>query len=73
MNNIKQFIKESMAVVFLRTIIQQLLEALFVFRYVTDGNMSNNPKKLQAEISITIHALEKGMSIGEGRIGFGKE
>lgn len=73
MNNIKQFIKESMAVVFLRTIIQQLLEALFVFRYVTDGNMSNNPKKLQAEISITIHALEKGMSIGEGRIGFGKK
>ena len=73
MNNIKQYVKESMVVVFFRTIMQQLLEAMFVFRYAIDGNMSNNPKKLQAEITITLHALEKGMSIGDGRIGFGKE
>ena len=71
--NIKQIIKELQLVVFVRTVLQQLIEALSVYRYVTDGNMHDIPVKLQTEISIAIHALEKGMSIGNGRVGFGIE
>lgn len=71
--NIKQKIKESQFVVCFRTVLQQLIEALSVYRYVTDGNMHETPVKLQTETSIAVHAIEKGMSIGNGRVGFGKE
>lgn len=70
--NWKKKIKETGSIVFVRVVLQQILEGILVFRYVNDWRLSKDVKKLETEISIKLHAIEKGMSIGNGRIGFGK-
>nr|WP_298671524.1 hypothetical protein [uncultured Prevotella sp.] len=35
--------------------------------------MRRNPRKLATDLHIRAHALEKGMSIGNVRVGFGKK
>lgn len=65
--------KESYCVVLLRVILQQLSESIFIAKYIKNSNFTRTPEKIKTEILITLHALEKGMSIGNGRIGFGKE
>lgn len=66
-------LKESYCSVLLRVILQQLAESVLLAKHIKNSNFSRTPEKLKTEILITCHALEKGMSIGRGRIGFGKE
>ena len=69
----KQWLKERSSVVFCRTMLQQVIEGIGVYRYAMTGRMHDTPIKLQTETAIAVHAIEKGMSIGNGRVGFGKE
>lgn len=70
---LKNRIKETKCVVLIRVILQKILEGLQTYKYVNDLGMSKDVNKLETEISIRLHAVEKGMSIGKGRIGFGKK
>lgn len=47
-------------------------EARLWFRFANDHGTYKDKRKLQADLSIRIHALEKGMSIGNARMGFGQ-
>ena len=66
-------IKESFCIVLLRVVLQQLAESFVIAKHIKNSKFSRTPEKIKTEILITLHALEKGMSIGNGRIGFGKE
>lgn len=58
--------------VFLRIAYYKLVEAVIATKYMASYGMLSKPEKLRTHIDIKAHALEKGMSIGNGRIGFGK-
>jgi nitroreductase len=69
--SIKQFIKHSDPVVFLRILSAKIYEAWIATKYLDTAGMMSNPRKLATDLHIRAHALEKGMSIGNGRKGFG--
>lgn len=66
-------LKQSYLAVFLRIAYYKLVEAVVATRYMASYGMLRKPEKLRTHIDIKAHALEKGMSIGNGRIGFGKQ
>lgn len=68
----KQFLLKSSLVFFVRIFIEQIHYTYFYFKYMANRNNPNSLNKMQADLSIRTHALEKGMSIGNGKIGFGK-
>lgn len=70
--NIKDFIKYSTPVVFLRILYAKFIEVFPETKYLATANLKNNAKKLHTNLYIRTHALEKGMSIGRVRYGFGK-
>ena len=50
-----------------------ILEGKMWLKYAYDSNMSKDNTKMQIDLIIRAHALEKGMSIGKVKEGFGKE
>ena len=54
--------------VFLRIAYYKLVEAVIATKYMASYGMLSKPEKLRTHIDIKAHALEKGMSIGNGRI-----
>lgn len=70
--NLKNFIKYSYPVVFFRILTAKLQEVWPATKYLDTAGLRNNPRKFATDLDIRAHALEKGMSIGNGRIGFGK-
>lgn len=71
--NIKQNIKYSTPVVYLRILIAKVQEVWPATNYLATAGMRNDPMKLAIDLHIRAHALEKGMAIGNVRIGFGKK
>ena len=65
-------LKKSSSVLFFRLIIQKWQETVFCWKYMSAGNLKRDAHKLTTELTIIAHALEKGMSIGHVRPGFGK-
>ena len=49
------------------------LEGKMWLKYAYDSNMSKDTTKMQIDLIIRAHALEKGMSIGKVKEGFGKD
>lgn len=47
-------------------------EVIILTKYIANGNRYNDKNKLHTDLAIRTHALEKGMSIGSVRIGFGQ-
>ena len=72
MRSIVKYIKESKTIIFLRLLNECLHEGLIAAKHLSGSGQSKDPSKLRTPISITAHALEKGMSIGSVRPGFGK-
>lgn len=70
--NLKNFIKYSYPAVFIRILTAKLQEVWPATKYLDTAGLRNNPRKFATDLDIRAHALEKGMSIGNGRIGFGK-
>lgn len=69
--DIKQFVKYSTPVVFIRILFSKVQEAWTLTKYLDTAGMKRNPRRLATDLHIRAHALEKGMSIGKGRVGFG--
>lgn len=66
-------LKQSYIILFIRLLGQKWQEVLYCLKYMATGRMNNNSRKLETDLTITAHALEKGMAIGKVRIGFGKK
>lgn len=71
MIKIKDLIRYSYPIVFLRILYARLVEVPYFAKNMYTFQLRKNPKKLKADLTIRAHALEKGMSIGGGRYGFG--
>ena len=48
------------------------MEATPATRYLATAGLRKDPRKFYTDLLIRTHALEKGMSIGKARFGFGK-
>lgn len=70
--NITDFLKNSRIVLFFRLLHEKWLEVLVLTKYIANGNRYNDQNKLHTDLAIRTHALEKGMSIGHVRVGFGQ-
>lgn len=70
---IKEILKNSQTVLFLRIVHEKLLEVPLLARYIANGNRMGDKDKLLTDLSIRAHAIEKGMSIGNVKIGFGQQ
>lgn len=73
MNSFIKILKESRTILFIRLLPEAIYEAFISAKHLSGSGMSKNPDKLMTPIAVTTHALEKGMSIGNVRAGFGKE
>lgn len=71
--NIINTIKSSTLVVWVRILLEKLREVISLASYYGSTNQFRDVFKLQADLQIRMHALEKGMSIGTPRVGFGKK
>lgn len=70
--NVKQFLKNSRFILFIRLLYEKWFEVLVLTKYIANGNRWNDKVKMHTDLAIRTHALEKGMSIGNVRVGFGK-
>lgn len=70
---LKSAIKCNVFIVWLRILFDKIGESFSLTLYSGSTNQTKDIFKKQAELQIRIHALEKGMSIGHVRVGFGKE
>ena len=64
-------VKYSTLMVFIRILFSKVQEAWSLTKYLDTAGMRRSPRKLATDRHIRVHALEKGMSIGNGRVGFG--
>ena len=72
MNIIVKFLKESYVILFWRIWFQLARKARFDAKYIANSDRYQDWHKLQSDLAIRVHAIEKGMSIGHVKIGFGK-
>lgn len=70
--SIKKILKNSRAILFVRILHEKLQEVTFLTRFIANGNRFNDADKLRTDLSIRTHAIEKGMSIGSVKVGFGQ-
>jgi len=71
--NIKNIIKYSYPVVYLRILFAKIQEVMPATKYLATAGLRSDPIKMATDLHIRAHALEKGMSIGNVRMGFGKK
>lgn len=70
--NIRNLIKYAAPIVYIRILYAKILEAQYASRFVATSGGRKEAKKLYIDLFIRTHAIEKGMSIGNVRYGFGK-
>ena len=70
--SIKDYLKNSKTVLFFRLLHEKLQEVVLLTKYIANGNRLNDKDKLFTDLAIRTHAIEKGMSIGNVKVGFGK-
>lgn len=70
---IKEYLKNAKWVLFLRLCHERWQELLIDTKYIGNGARNKNPRKMETDLAIRAHALEKGMSIGSVKVGFGKQ
>ena len=70
--SIKTKIKSSLLVVWIRVFLSKWQETNQVAKNLCISGICKDPIKLKTHLTIAVHALEKGMSIGKARYGFGK-
>lgn len=66
-------LKTSKAVLFLRVISERAHSILVETKYLANGNRYSNARKLKTDLQMRVHAIEKGMSIGHLKEGFGNQ
>lgn len=70
---IKEWAKNSKIILFLRLVVEKAQELWVETRYLADGNRFQEAQKLKTDLQIRVHAIEKGMSIGNLKEGFGNK
>lgn len=70
--NIKDYLKNSRAILFLRLLNEKFQEVVLLTKHIANGNRYNDKDKLLTDLAIRTHAIEKGMSIGKVKVGFGQ-
>lgn len=70
---IKEYLKNAKWVLFLRLCYERWQELLIDTKYIGNGGRNKEPRKMETDLAIRAHALEKGMSIGGVKVGFGKQ
>lgn len=71
-SRIKLYLKQSKVILFFRILHEKWLETILFARFISNGNRYKIAKHLLTDLTIRVHAIEKGMSIGGVRPGFGK-
>lgn len=69
----RRWMQESRSVLFLRLCFVKLQGLLTETRYLANGQKYSNPRMIQTDLQIRVHAIEKGMSIGVLKEGFGNQ
>lgn len=64
--------KESKTVLFFRILSETFRQAVIDAKYIANSDRYKVPSKLESDLEIRVHAVEKGMSIGSVKVGFGK-
>lgn len=70
--NIKDYLKNSRIVLFVRLLHEKGIEVLMLTRNIANGNRRKDVVKMHTDLAIRTHAIEKGMSIGSVKVGFGQ-
>lgn len=69
---IKNLLKFSKYIVFFRILTAKIAEVKHAAKYLSTAGMLQDANRMKTDLFIRTHALEKGMSIGNVRYGFGK-
>ena len=72
MNKMKDFIVSRKCVFALRVFAEEWKDAMLCIGNMANRKKRKKPEKMTCDLAIRTHALEKGMSIGNVKIGFGK-
>jgi len=67
------WLKNSRIILFLRLIHEKMQELCTETRYLANGNRYEDKRKMKTDLQIRVHAIEKGMSIGNLKEGFGNQ
>jgi nitroreductase len=70
---IKEYLKNAKWLLFFRLCYEKIQEVSVLTKYIANGDMNKTARKLETELFICAHSIEKGMSIGAVRAGFGKK
>lgn len=68
----KNLVKYSKLVVYFRILTAKMAEASVAAKHLSTAGLLYDARRMHTELFIRMHALEKGMSIGNARYGFGK-
>lgn len=72
MNPLIKLLKESKTVLFIRILSETFRQAVIDAKYIANSDRYKTPAKLESDLAIRVHAIEKGLSIGNVKVGFGK-
>ena len=70
-DRVRLFIRHNRVILLLRLMVESLIEAWEQSKHLGASRMMNDEVKFAADLCIRAHAIEKGMSIGSVRVGFG--
>ena len=70
--SIKDYLKNSRTILFFRLLHEKFQEIVLLTKYIANGNRLNDKEKLFTDLTIRTHAIEKGLSSGSVKVGFGK-
>lgn len=68
--SMKSWLANTKLVLAIRVFWEKLLEAFYLTKYLSSG--LSDWRKIESVLHVKVHALEKGMSIGAVKVGFGK-
>lgn len=72
-NKLRNKIKYAKPIALFRVLTAKMLEVGPAAKFLATGGLMSDAKKMHTELFIRTHALEKGMSIGNVRYGFGQQ
>ncbi len=73
MGKIKNWLKKSDIISKFRIILELYKEYKKISRHLGGIGLMNNKSKLEADITIRYHAIEKGLALSKPRLGFGEK
>lgn len=67
------WLRNSRFVLFFRLIFEKMQEIIVETKYLANGNRFRDKRKMKTDLQIRVHAIEKGMSMGNLKEGFGNK